>query len=60
MKLRSKLIAYTFAVVLLTAFSTLGGALYLHYIETSQEKHLQLKSASIVDGHPYSAKAWAP
>ena len=47
MKLRSKLIAYTFAVVLLTVFSTLGGALYLHYIETSQEKHLQLKSASI-------------
>lgn len=47
MKIRLKLILYTFALVLLTALSTTGGAIYLNYIETNRDNNDRLVGASI-------------
>ncbi|MGW8194509.1 MAG: response regulator, partial [Desulforhopalus sp.] len=47
MKIRSKLIIYTFTLVLLTAIASLGGAVYLNYVETAQENFQRMSGASI-------------
>ncbi len=47
MKIRFKLIVYTFVLVLLTALATMAGAIYLNYIETTRENEQRLTGASI-------------
>ncbi|MBM9604866.1 response regulator [Desulfopila inferna] len=47
MRIRFKLLLYTFTLVLLTTVATMGGAMYLDYIETTRENYARLNGASI-------------
>ncbi|MBE0583413.1 MAG: PAS domain S-box protein, partial [Desulfofustis sp.] len=56
MKIRYKLIIYTFVLVLLTALAIMAGAIYLKYIESDRENQQRLNGASInfqrrIDGY---------
>lgn len=46
MTIRLKLLLYTFVLVLLTAVSTVTGAIYLKYVEANRDNTILLKNAS--------------